>query len=182
MAREIRRRLLALIISGSLCAPARLAAATPTEYEVKAAFLYNFAKYVQWPPPSRSTFVIAVLGKDPFGSVLDEAMNGQSVQRRSIVIRRLARIEDVTGCDILFISSSERRNVQTVFTALHRLPVLTVADMDQFAEGGGMINLTTEGKHVRFEMNPDAIRRAGLKAGSQLYRLARIVKERPAGR
>lgn len=182
MARATKRRLLALIISGSLCGQARLAAATPTEYEVKAAFLYNFAKYVQWPPSPRPTLVIGVLGKDPFGPHLDEVMNGQSVQGKTIVIRRFARIEDVSGSDILFVCASERRNLKAVFTALQRLPVLTVADMDQFAELGGMINLTNEENHVRFEMNPDAIQGAGLKAGSQLYRLARIVKENPAGR
>jgi hypothetical protein len=181
MAPPTRRRLLALVIAACLCAPA-LAAATPTEYEVKAAFLYNFAKYVQWPAPQRSTLVIGVLGKDPFGPLLDEVMEGQSVQRRSVVIRRFARIEDVSGADILFVCSSERGNLPAIFAALQRRPVLTVADMDQFPELGGMINLTTEEKHVRFEMNPDAIRRAGLKAGSQLYRLARIVKEKPAGK
>lgn len=182
MARATKRRLLAIVISVSLCAPVRLAAATPTEYEVKAAFLYNFAKYVQWPPSPRQMFVIGVLGKDPFGPVLDEVMSGQSVQRRAIAVRRFERIEDVSGSDILFVSSSERRNLRAILAAMQRAPVLTVADMDQFAELGGMINLTTEENHVRFEMNPDAFRRAGLKAGSQLYRLARIVKESPAGR
>lgn len=182
MGPAIRRRWLALIISASLCAPSPLAAAAPAEYEVKAAFLYNFAKYVQWPPSGRQTFVIGVLGKDPFGPLLDEAMNGQIVQRRPIGVRRFARIEDVSGTDILFVSSSERHNLSSIFAALHRAPVLTIADMDRFAELGGMINLTTEENHVRFEMNPDAIRRAGLKAGSQLYRLARIVRETPAGK
>lgn len=182
MRRAIQRRLLALIISGSLCAPACLAAAPPSEYEVKAAFLYNFAKYVQWPPSQRQLFVIGVLGKDPFGRQLDEALSGQSVQKKSIVIRRFARVEEVAGTDILFVCASERRDLPAIFEALHRAPVLTVADMDRFAELGGMINLFTEENRVRFEMNPDAIRRAGLKAGSQLYRLARIVKESPAGK
>jgi len=182
MARAITRRLLALLISGSLFAPARLAAAAPTEYEVKAAFLYNFAKYVQWPPSPRRTFVIGVLGHDPFGPRLEEVMSGQSVQKKAIAIRRFARIEDVEGADILFVCASERYHLTVVLTALQRIPVLTVADMDRFAELGGMINLFTEENRVRFEMNPDAMRRSGLKAGSQLYRLARIVKESPAGK
>jgi len=176
-----KRCLLFLLVAASLCARSSLdAAPPPTEYEVKAAFIYNFAKYVQWPPPphsdSNAPFVIGLLGKDPFGAILDEAMNGQSVQGRLIVVRRFARIEEI-DCDILFVCPSERRNLPKIFGALRRRPVLTIGDMDQFAELGGMINLTTEEKRIRFDMNPEAMHRAGLKAGSQLFRFARIVSE-----
>jgi len=176
-----RRLLLLLLAAACLCAPGRLdAAMPPSEYEVKAAFLYNFAKYVQWPPSARSDsngpFVIGVLGKDPFGPILDRAMNGQSVQGRAIVVRRFVRIEEIE-CDLLFVSSSEHQNLQKIFDALHRRAVLTVGDSHQFAELGGMFNLTTEESRIHFEMNPEAIQRAGLKAGSQLFRFARIVRE-----
>ena len=175
-----KRRLLLLLLTATLCARGHLeAAAPPTEYEVKAAFLYNFAKYVQWPSSARSDtngpFVIGVLGKDPFGPILDRAMNGQSVQGRVIVVRRFVRIEEIE-CDLLFVSSSENRNLQKIFDALHRRAVLTVGDSHQFAELGGMFNLTTEENRIHFDMNPEAIQRAGLKAGSQLFRFARIVR------
>ena len=175
--RYTRFRLL-LLIAASLCCLD--AAPPPTEYEVKAAFIYNFAKYVQWPPPphsdSNAPFVIGVLGKDPFGKVLDEAMKGQTVQGRLIIVRRFVRTDEI-DCDILFVCSSERQSLQKILEALRRRPVLTIGEMDQFAELGGMINLTREQNRVHFDMNPQAIRRAGLKAGSQLFRLARIVNE-----
>jgi hypothetical protein len=112
---------------------------------------------------------------------LDEAMEGRSLQRRPVRIRRLARIEEVTGCDLLFVASSARGDLGRIFTALRGAPVVTVADMEQFAELGGMINLTMEEKRVRFEINNKAIARAGLKAGSQLLRLARIVNDSQPG-
>jgi hypothetical protein len=180
-----RRRLLVLLVAAGLHAPPHLSAAGPTEYEVKAAFIYNFAKYVQWPSSaadSTGPVVIAVIGKDPFGSILDDVMSGQTVGRRTIVIRRFQRIDDVAACNILFISSSERPNVQRIFDVLRHAPVLTIGDMDRFAEQGGMINLFAENNRIRFEMNLDAMQRVGLKAGSQLYRLARIVNESPPAR
>ena len=176
-----RRRLLLPLLAAGLWAAGRLEAAPPpTEYEVKAAFIYNFAKYVQWPPSPRSDsnvpFVIGVFGRDPFGGTLDAAMNGQSVQGRLIVIRRFVRIEEI-DCDLLFVGASEQRNLRKIFEALRGKPVLTVGDTNQFAELGGMISLTTDENRIRFEMNPKAIDRAGLKAGSQLFRFARIAKE-----
>ncbi len=176
MALATGRTLLLLLIATGL------SAATPTEYEVKAAFIYNFTKYVQWPPPGSNAdepFVIGVLGKDPFGLALDEVMGGQSVQRRVIVVRRFSRIEDAAKSHVLFVCASERPHLRRIFEALRNAPVLTVGDMGRFAELGGMINLTTEENRVRFEMNPNAIQRAGLKAGSPLFRLGRIVKESP---
>jgi hypothetical protein len=153
----------------------------PSEYQVKAAFIYKFASYVQWPAirgaDSARPFVIGIIGKDPFGQSFDELVRGQSVQRRSVVVKRLQGVEDAVTCDILFISASEKANLRRIFAALHDAPVLTVGDMDQFAELGGMINLTTEENRIRFDINVKAIDRAGLKAASQLLRLARIVEE-----
>ena len=151
----------------------------PTDYEVKAAFIYNFARYIQWPKESDTNkpFVIGVIGKDPFGVVLDDSVHGQKVQGRPVAIKRFTKIDDVPDCDILFVSASESGRLQQIFTALHHAPVLTIGDVDQFAQVGGMINLTTEDKRIRFEVNVQAIERAGLKAGSQLLRLARIVTE-----
>jgi uncharacterized protein DUF4154 len=170
------------IVAGTLCVtPVRGDSTTPAEYEVKAAFIFNLAKYIHWPEASTSEtmkpFVIGVIGKNPFGQALDDALRGQRLQGREVVVRRINKVADAAGCDILFISSSEKNNLQKIFEVLHKAPVLTIGDMDQFAERGGMINLTTEEKRVRFEINVDAAERAGLKLGSQLLRLATIVSD-----
>ena len=167
-------------------APVRADSTTPTEYEVKAAFIYNFAKYVRWPEAStseaRKPFVIGVIGRDPFGQALDDAIRGQSLQGRAVSVKRFGKVEEIADCDILFISSSEKNNLPRILEVLHEAPVLTIGDMDRFAERGGMINLTTEEKRVRFEINVEAAERAGLKPGSQLLRLARIVADSRTGR
>jgi uncharacterized protein DUF4154 len=154
----------------------------PTEYEVKAAFIYNFGKYIAWPasPDSNKPFVIGLIGKDPFGRVLDEAMRGQTVQDRPVIVRRFTRVEQIRNCDILFIASSEKANVPHILSTLGKSPVVTIGDMARFAERGGMINLTMQRDRVRFEVNIDAFTRVGLKAGSQLLRLARIVPDHRA--
>jgi hypothetical protein len=175
------------IIAGGLCsAPVRADSTTPTEYEVKAAFIYNFAKYVRWPEASTSQttkpFVIGVIGRDPFGRALDDTIRGQNVQGRAVSVKRFGKVEEVADCDILFISSSEKNNLPRILEVLHKAPVLTIGDMDRFAERGGMINLTTEEARVRFEINVEAAERAGLKPGSQLLRLARIVSDSRTGR
>lgn len=178
--------LLSLVVAVLPVGPACAQSAASPEYELKAAFLFNFAKYVQWPASSTTDaskpFVIGLVGGDPFGSLLDDAMRGQSVNGRPLVVKRFARIEDIVHCDILFVDSSQRGNLQPIFAALRRASVLTVSDMDQFAERGGMISLLTEQSRVRFAMNVEAIERAGLKPGSQLLRLARLVTESKAGR
>jgi hypothetical protein len=177
---------LSIVVGGLCISPVRGDSTTPTEYEVKAAFIYNFAKYTHWPeastPETKKPFVIGVIGKDPFGHALDDAMRGQSLQGRAISVRRFNQVEDVADCDILFVSSSEKNNLQKIFEVLHKSPVLTIGEIDQFAARGGMINLTTEEKRVRFEINVDAAERAGLKPGSQLLRLARIVTDSRTGR
>jgi len=153
--------------------------AAPPEYQVKAAFIYKFATYIHWPSTGERAglpFVIGVIGTDPFGAALDEVMRGQNVQGSAIVVRRLTRLEEALRCDVLFVSASERGNLRQILTSLRGAPVLTIGDMDAFAERGGMVNLiTTEDHQIRFEINRNALDRAGLKAASQLLRLARIV-------
>lgn len=180
------RRMVVVILAGALClASVPASTGAPTEYEVKAVFIYNFARYIQWPPSAvpdaRRAFVVGLIGKDPFGPTLDHVMRGQSIADRAVVVRRFGSVEDIVNCDILFVASSERKNLRGILDALDRAPVLTVGDMDQFAERGGMINLTTEANRIRFEVNLEAVSRARLKAGSKLLRLAKIVDDRQAG-
>jgi hypothetical protein len=158
------------------------AAATMPEYLAKAAFLYKFATYVRWPASAGTSagtpFVIGVMGQNPFGSSLKAVVSEQTVQGRTIEIRNVIRIEEALQCDVLFVSASERGNLLGIFEALQGMPTLTVGDMERFAEQGGMIGLiTTEDRHIRFDINKAALERAGLRASSQLLQLARIVTE-----
>jgi hypothetical protein len=155
----------------------------PTEYEVKAAFLYNFAKFVKWPEgePLGPTFVIAVLGTDPFGQVLDRTLAGKTVLDKTVEVRRIDSVAAATGAQILFIGSSEKARVAEILKALGSARVLTVAEMDGFAERGGMIGFKLREDVVRFDINLDQVNQAGLKMSSQLVRLAQRVISREGG-
>ena len=122
-------------------------ASSPTEYEVKAAFLYNFARFVEWPAEARhdpaTPFVIAVVGHDPFGAVLDETVAGKAVGGRPIEVRRVARAEEARDAQIVFVAPSERPNMAAILKTLGRPGILTVGDSDGFASQGGAINFTS---------------------------------------
>jgi hypothetical protein len=156
------------------------------EYEVKSAFLYNFAKFTEWPPlaPARTrpTFDLCVLGEDPFGDALDRVVKGLQVGGRPVAIRRIAQANKAGACAMVFVSSSESSRLQDDFASLRGFPVLTVGESAGFASVGGMIGLLVEDARVRFEINQEAVTAAGLKLSSQLLRLARLVRTRAADR
>ena len=176
-----------LAVAAALLLPAALVraqtepppASSPTEYEVKAAFLYNFARFVEWPAEARhdpgTPFVIAVLGHDPFGAVLDETVAGKTVGGRPIEVRRVARADEARDAQIVFVAPSERANMVAILKALGRPGILTVGDTDGFASQGGAINFTLQSRRVRFEINPTAAEQARLKMSSQLLKLATLV-------
>lgn len=157
----------------------------PSEYEVKAAYLYNFAHFVQWPrnAPSASakTFGICVLGADPFGRVLDDTVAGEMIDGKSVIVRRISQAKDAAGCRIIFIGESEASNLAEVLSSLSSDNALTVSDIALFTDHGGMIGLITEGRHVRFEVNMAAARRADLGLSSQLLKLAVRIVGNPHG-
>jgi hypothetical protein len=170
-----------LLFAGALFPPPALPVAS-TEYQVKAAFLYNFAKFVEWPPeafPEGRPFIIGILGQDPFGSALDEAVAGKTVREKRIVVRRFSKIEEAADSHILFISESEGENLPRLLKRLGPSPVLTVSDVGRFAEQGGMVQLVMEQSRVRFAINVASVERAGMKPSSQLLKLARIVNAQP---
>ncbi len=179
-----RRRVAVALAVGLTAAAARAqpdapARTPPTEYEVKAAFLYNFARFVEWPPETfhdaQEPFVIAVLGLDPFGPVLDDTVAGKMAFGRRIEVHRSTRVEDVHDAQIVFVSASERANMPVILKTLDRPGVLTVGDVDGFAEHGGAINFTVQARKVRFEINPARAEQARLKMSSQLLKLATLV-------
>src|SRR5262245_51662077 len=153
------------------------------EYEIKAAFLYNFATFVEWPSTAfvdeESAFLVGVLGKDPFGSTLEEAFQGKTVGKRQIVVRRFDQLADFQTCHLLFVSKSEREQAPKILEFLKGVPTLKVADFPGFAAMGGCINFFVEGKRkVRFEINPEAAKRGNLRISSKLLRLARVVQDK----
>src|SRR5437867_3437041 len=168
-------------ISGGLVASAETPA--PTMHQVEAAFLFNFAKFVTWPDDafqlSGSSLIIGVLGEDPFGAVLEETIRDKTVMGKKLAVKRFVRIQDAVNSHILFLSSSEESQLLPLLKVLEKATVLTVSDMEQFAERGGMVAFTVEDQKVRFNVNVEAVERAGLKMGSQLLKLARIVSDKP---
>lgn len=155
-------------------------AGVPTEYQVKLAYLYNLGRFVQWPvkggAKAGATFPICVLGVDPFGRSLDQAITGQAINGMSVIARRVSTPEQALDCRVLFISSSEDAALNDVLSTLGSAGVLTVSDMPQFIERGGMVGFLLQNNRVRFEVNLDAAKSAGLTFSSQLLKLAVNVK------
>lgn len=180
---ELRRWLIALAAL-VICGVAAAASASgpddpPTEYQVKAAFLFNFAKFVEWPADAFAAgapLSICVVGEDPFGDNLDALTKGERLNSREIAVRRLKGDDAPRGCHVLFVSGSERRRLRQVLEEVHGGGVLTVSDIDEFARAGGMIRLTKQNYRIGFEINPQAAERARLKISSKLLSLAKIVE------
>jgi len=168
-----------------VCA-ARLGAQTgqASEAQVKAVFLFNFAQFVDWPadavPDSQAPLVIGILGGDPFGDVLDATVRGERRGTRPFVVHRYQRVEDITRCDILFISRSVADQPDDVLTRLKNRPILTVSDAERFAERGGMIRFVTERGRIRLQINPVSAEAAHLTISSKLLRVAEVIT--PPGR
>jgi hypothetical protein len=150
------------------------------EYQVKAAFLYNFAKFVEWPPEvfksPMDPITICVIGQDPFGGALDKAVSGKLVDGRPFLVRPQPDARTVSGCQVVFISASERKRFRTIVEDLKTRSALTVSEINGFAENGGMVNFQLEDGKVRIEINPGAAAQERLRISSKLLSLARIVK------
>jgi len=176
--------LVPLLLAAALPAapgPARGQAAA--EYEVKAAFLYNFIQFVDWPEAAfydgRSSFRVCVLGDDPFGDSLKTVVK-EEVAGRKLTLWRVKAMNDPAGCQLLFVSPSERQRLPQILAAVRGAPVLTVGDTEGFLEKGGIINFVGEGARVRFEINQDMAKQSGLRISSKLLRLAtRVVPGAP---
>jgi YfiR/HmsC-like len=163
-------------------APDASLAATPTEYEVKAVFVLNFSRFVAWPAQAftspRQPFVIGVLGDDPFGAHLDEAVRNEEAGGHPLVVRRFQDIADVRDCQILFIDQSESADLPRILAALDHRSTLTVTDVDGASQRGVMIQFTTVNHQIRLRINDDSARAAGLTISATLLRLAKIDRTR----
>jgi hypothetical protein len=158
---------------------ARGQSGTASEYQVKAAFLYNFAKFVEWPPssfPDASTPLrICVYGQDPFGQELRDITNGKTVNGRRLEVSNVTDLQQSRACHILFIAASEKGQMKHLLEGLRGTDVLTVGDTKGFAAQGGMINFVLENNRVQFEVSRKAAEQAGLKISSRLLSVAKVV-------
>ena len=142
---------------------------------MKAAFLYNFAKFVEWPKETRDAYrYLYLLGDNPFGGMLD-GLEGKAIMGKQLVIRRINSVDELKECSILFISSSEEKYLQKIIEKAGSLGILTIGDTSGYAEQGVIINLYTDNNKIRFEINAEAARRAGLKLSSKILSLAKII-------
>ena len=175
IAHRARRALLLSIVAGGICQ-----AQAFNEYQVKAAFLYTFAKFVEWPPqafPSPSNaMTICVLGEDPFGGFLDDAVRGKTIGNRPLVVYRLANLRAAGECHILFIAASERNRMPALLASVATPGVLTVGDTAEFTAQGGVIGLRLDGDRIRLQVNLTAAEKAKLRISSRLLSLATIVR------
>lgn len=155
----------------------------PEEYQVKAVYLFNFGKFIEWPavPSKDQPFTICVLGLDPFGAILDATIAGETIDNRKLVARRIAGAQDTADCRILYISSSEAARVKEIVAAARKGAVLTVSDLPGFTGNGGMIQFVLRENKVRFEVNLTAAEKAGLTLSSQLLKVATDIRKEAAG-
>ena len=177
---DLLRLFLVVCFSATLGVPrAARAQETLSEYQVKAAYLFNFLKFVEWPSDAfadpLAPFVIGVVGEDPFGNALPQVILGKTVQGRDLVVHVYRSGDDCRGAQILFISASEKRKLPAIMASLHGASALTVSDVPGFLNAGGIIQFLNENGRIRFAINVDAATRARLKMSSKLLSLAKVI-------
>ena len=183
MKRRIKSSAALLLLILCQIRTARPQTAKPTEYEVKAAYLSNFGRFVEWPGSEQQAtpgpFNVCVIGVDPFGGALEKALKDETIGGASVLPRRLDKVQDAAGCRILFISTSEDSRLKGILAGLNNAGILTVGESPDFSRRGGMIQFVLEGNKVRFEVNLAAVQRARLSLSSELTKLAVAVRRAP---
>jgi len=171
------------LVAGILARPLRGAPSPAGEYPLKAVFLFNFVQFVEWPASafadSKAPIILGIVGRDPFGAVLDNTIKGEKVNGRPLEIRRLKADEDLAACHVVFFSRSGKEDAAGLVQKLEGRPVLTVGEIEGFAELGGVINFVMVDRKVRFEVNPQAAAQQGVKISSRLLQLGRVVEPAP---
>lgn len=159
--------------------------ASVTEYQVKAAFLFHFAEFVDWPPGALGnagdSFLICVVGEDPFHGDLESTIQGKVIAARTVRVRHVKQVQEAQGCHVLFIGKTEFKVTSPLAATLRNMPVLTVGESDNFLQSGGIIRFCMEEQKVRFEINQEAADAANLKISSRLLLLAKTVVKREGG-
>lgn len=173
----------ALLLASAASLRAAEAKPRPTEYDLKAAFLFNFAQFVEWPTnafaSSNAPIVIGILGPDPFQGALDKICAGEEIRGRPLEVVRYAKAADVRPAHVLFIPRAMASQLPDALPRVADSPTLTVSDTDRFAERGGMIQLYTDQNQVRLRIDAEAARKANLSISSKLLRLAQLTRGGP---
>jgi len=180
--------LLVALVAWPCCLRSAGALDEAPEYELKAAFLYNFAKFVTWPTnafeTTNSPLYIGILGEDPSKGLLEGTLANRPVNGRKITIKPLKAVDSFEGYHMLFISSSEKEVLPSILSKLQGKSILTVSEtvgeFKEFAYRGGMINLFIDQRRVRFEINPEAAKKCNLMISSKLGALGILVKTKEA--
>ncbi|TAK57824.1 MAG: YfiR family protein [Bacteroidetes bacterium] len=150
-----------------------------SEYKFKAVYLFNFLQFIEWSPEafqtSKSPIIIGILGDDPFRGTLEQTLEHETINGRTIQIQRMNNIEKIKNCHLVFIPKSERAQLDVLFSNFKNKNLLTISEIEGFAERGGCINFFIEDNKLRFEINVDAVHDAGLQVSSKLLRLAKVV-------
>ncbi len=180
--RKARRIATALAVIGAMLSEPVLslgrAATVPNEYSLKAVFLYNFCRFIDWPGAAFTSagdpLVIGILGADPFGALLEEAVQGETSHGRSIRIEHFRSIREIRRCHVLFLGAGESGRLHEILAAVAGTSIVTVGETTDFVDQGGMIALTTDQNRVRLVINPNTLRNANLNVSSKLLRVAEI--------
>jgi hypothetical protein len=174
------------VLALSCSASALLAQTTAKEYRIKAAFLFNFSHYVEWPPDAfkeaNSPLTYCTIGDDPFEGALDQSLNAKSVGTHPLRVQHLKAPENFQGCQIVFIGANEKKRVTAILETLKQAPVLVVGESTHFVQQGGTVGFLSEENTVRFEVNLDAAQRARLNISATLLSVAKTVIDKAGGR
>jgi hypothetical protein len=182
--RQVAQIVLAVLVGCVLLRVAKVQAedqrtSSSLEYKVKAAYLFNFAKYVAWPSSAFSSpdapITIGVLGDDPFGAILETTVAGRVIEGRNVLIQRSKLPEAVKGCQVIYISTSEKSRLPEILATLDKVPVLTVSEIERFLDQGGMVSFIFDKEAVRFEINSDKANEAGLGISARMLGAAKTV-------
>jgi hypothetical protein len=179
-----RLALVALAAMGQICAAGRASGqGTSSEYAVKAAFLFHFAQFVEWPAAAfreaSSPYVYCTVGLDPFRGVLETTLRDKVVGGRGFEVRHLKQLQEAQDCHLVFVGEEQKRQIGQAVAGLRGRPVLLVGESEHFVDEGGMIGFLLEDNKVRFEVNLEATEKAGLKVSAKLLALAKTVKGAP---
>jgi hypothetical protein len=186
--RSVFTEIAAVMVTLTMLGAARTRAGSPTRldatskvYEIKAAFIYNFAQFTQWPDSaftsSDSPFVLAFIGDSDLGPALSRVLQGKSIAGHPIVLKHLDSPGEISGCHLLFIPDSEESHLDDIFNAVGNQPILTVGETAKFMQAGGIIRFFIADGRIRFEIDPDAADKAALRLSSRLMSLATIFKK-----
>lgn len=176
---------LAILLLLSFPAASLPLAPNAPEYDVKAAMIYNFALFIEWPDQSFTSanepISVCVFGENPFGQSLETNFAGKTVRGRELEIRHVQHPSELQNCHIAFISPSEHKRVPEIITAIGNSSVLTIGDMKDFVESGGVIGFHTDDEKIRFDINVKAAQRANLKISYKLLNLATVYGQEGKG-